>query len=123
VEQLRIQRPVSEHVQAARRTGWRVRNHLHYQRIGRPDQLELQPARCHPRQRYREQGHGLELTINKGEKYTHVSETGSESEFDRYQNPDRADRIVDGYFKHKFYDNYNYGRKTKDVSDYYYAYG
>lgn len=58
--------------------------------------------------------------INKGEKYTHVWETGSESEFDRYQSPDRGDRIVDGYFKHKFYDKYNYGRKTKDVSDYYY---
>ena len=62
--------------------------------------------------------------IDEGEKYTHVWETGSECEFDRYQNSEKGDWIVDGYFKHKFYDRFNYGRKTKDVLDYYfYGYG
>jgi hypothetical protein len=51
---------------------------------------------------------------------TCVWETGSEAEFDRYQNPDYGDTLHRGYFKHRFFDKLNYGREMKDVSDYYY---
>ncbi|WP_255149132.1 hypothetical protein [Halorarius halobius] len=54
---------------------------------------------------------------------TCVWETGSEAEFDRYQDPDYGDKINKGYFKHRFFDKLNYGREMKDLAyDYRYGY-
>lgn len=52
----------------------------------------------------------------EAESQTCVWESGSEAEFDKNQNPDSGDKLYNGYFKHKFFDKYNYGRKTKDIA-------
>jgi hypothetical protein len=60
----------------------------------------------------------------EAESQTCVWESGSEAEFDKNQDPDRGDKLYNGYFNHKFFDKLNYGRKTKDIAyQYNYGYG
>lgn len=53
---------------------------------------------------------------------TCVWETGSEAEFNEFQDPSYGDLLYQGFFKHRFFDKFNYGRKMKEVA-YDYKYG